>query len=200
MTYVMSMAHGSFWMEDTDLFSNPELHRVTLNKTGDELSRSDEEFIMSFKAKYSNPLPPSFITLEIASFGVLSRLFSNLKSRTDKRNIAEAFGLPDMVFTSWLHSLVYIRNVCAHHARLWNRFLQVQPLFPHHTKNSWLTNRQIVNRRLYYVLSMMVYLLNTVNPRHTFKQKLMHLFTQYPNVDTHAMGFPSAWQNEPLWR
>ncbi|MDR2848477.1 MAG: Abi family protein, partial [Bacteroidales bacterium] len=170
MTYVMSMAHGAFWMEDASLFSNPELHHTTLNKIGEELSRSDEEFILSFKAKYSNPLPPAFITLEISSFGALSRFFSHLKSGKDKREIAGAFGLSDVVFISWLHSFVYIRNVCAHHARLWNRFLSIQPLFPRHTQNVWLTNRQNVNNRMYYVLSMMIYLLNTVNPRHTFKQ------------------------------
>jgi abortive infection bacteriophage resistance protein len=199
MTYIMSVAHGAFWMEDTTLFSNSELHRITLTKVSDELSRSDEEFILSFKAKYSNPMPPSFITLEISSFGALSRLFSNLKSRTDKRDISRSFGLPDVVFSSWLHSFVYIRNVCAHHARLWNRFLSIQPLFPRHTQNIWLTNRQTVNNRTYYVLSMMVYLLNTVNPRHTFRQKLICLLTQYPNVDIRAMGFPATWQSESLW-
>ncbi|MDE6380839.1 MAG: Abi family protein, partial [Muribaculaceae bacterium] len=22
---------------------------------------------------------------------------------------------------SWLHAIVYVRNICAHHSRLWNR-------------------------------------------------------------------------------
>ncbi|MDR1937542.1 MAG: Abi family protein, partial [Tannerellaceae bacterium] len=69
-------------------------------------------------AKYSDTLPPSFITLEITSFGALSHLYNNLKSGTDKRAIAGTFGLPDVVFASWLHSFVYLRNVCAHHARI----------------------------------------------------------------------------------
>ena len=47
---------------------------------------------------------------------------------------------------------------------------------------------------------MIIYFLNTVNPKHTFKQKLNSLFEKYPNVDKHAMGFPAGWQNELLWQ
>jgi abortive infection bacteriophage resistance protein len=47
---------------------------------------------------------------------------------------------------------------------------------------------------------MIIYLLNTVNPKHTFKQKLENLFLKYPNVDKRAMGFPASWQDAPLWQ
>jgi len=46
---------------------------------------------------------------------------------------------------------------------------------------------------------MIIYLLNTINPNHTFKQKLESLFKKYPNVDRAAMGFPAGWENEALW-
>jgi len=117
-----------------------------------------------------------------------------------KKNIAATLGLSDTVFASWLHSIVSIRNVCAHHERLWNRKLRIQPLFPRKTKHTWLTDKNIPNNRIYYVLSMMIYFLNTVNPSHTFKQKLENLFKKYPNVDKKAMGFPKDWQTEPLWK
>ncbi|MDR0863823.1 MAG: Abi family protein [Candidatus Symbiothrix sp.] len=198
--YILSTECNAFWIEDTALFANTAKHRTTLAKIGDELSRSDEEFILSFKSKYSNPYPPSFILLEITSFGALSRLYENLKSGKAKRDIANAFGLPDKVFMSWLHSFVYIRNVCAHHARIWNRWLRIQPLFPKNATNTWLINKQVGNNRMYYALSMILYMLNTVNPKHTFRQKLENLFQKYPNVDRQAMGFPADWQNEPLWQ
>jgi abortive infection bacteriophage resistance protein len=195
----MSLAYNVFWVEDTSLFANRQVHQSTLNKIQDELNRSDEEFILSFKSKYSNPFPPSFILLEITSFGALSRLYGNLKSGKAKREIANAFGLPDKVFVSWLHSIVYIRNVCAHHARIWNRPMSIQPLFPRNASSAWLANRQVGINRIFYALSMILYLLNVVNPNHTFKQKLENLFAKYPNVDRAAMGFPADWQNEPLW-
>jgi abortive infection bacteriophage resistance protein len=105
-----------------------------------------------------------------------------------------------MVFISWLHGLVYIRNVCAHHARLWNRLLGIQPLFPRRTQHSWISTKGLNNKRMYYVLSIILYFLNTINPNHTFKQKLENLFAKYPNVDRQAMGFPADWQYESLWQ
>lgn len=200
MAYSLSMAHGSFWIADESLFVDVEKHRLTLAKIYAELSRSDEESVLSFKFTYSNPLPPSFMTLEAASFGVLSRLYENLKSDVAKREISQAFGLADMVFISWLHALVYIRNVCAHHARLWNKQLQIQPLFPRRTQHVWLVNKTAHNNRIFYLLSMIIYLLNTVNPKHTFRQKLETLFAKYPNVDRAAMGFPVDWHTEQLWQ
>ena len=199
MTYYLSIAHGSFWMDDETLFANASKYRTTLSKIHGELSRSDEEFVLSFKLQYSNPLPPSFITLEITSFGALSRLYENLKPGLEKREISKAFGLSDRIFASWLHGFVYTRNVCAHHARIWNKLLQIQPVFPRRTRNTWLTNRNASNSNMYYILSMIIYFLNTINPNHTFKQKLESLFKKYPNVDRAAMGFPAGWENEVLW-
>ena len=200
MAYILSMEHNAFWAEDAALFINPQVHQSTLNKIQEELDRSDEEFILAFKSKYSNLFPPSFILLEIASFGALSRLYGNIKPGKDKKDVAKSFGLPDKVLESWLHSLVYIRNMCAHHTRLWNRQIGIKPLFPRRTHNTWINTDGISNRRMYYVLSMIIYFLNTINPKHSFKQKLESLFQKYPNVDRTAMGFPADWQNEPLWQ
>jgi hypothetical protein len=33
-----------------------------------------------------------------------------------------------------------------------------------------------------------------------FRQQLKSLLKAHPNVDVTAMGFPSGWENEPLWR
>ena len=200
MAYSLSTLYHSFWLEDETLFINVAKHQTTLAKVKDEILRSDEDFIISFKSKYSNSFPPAFITLEITSFGALSRLYENLIAGKAKREIAQSFGLADKVFTSWLHSFVYIRNMCAHHSRLWNRLLQIQPLFPRNTYHTWLSTKSVCNNKVFYILSMVVYFLNTVNPKHTFKQKLENLFLKYPNVDRAAVGFPADWRNELLWK
>jgi abortive infection bacteriophage resistance protein len=54
-------------------------------------------------------------------------------------------------------------------------------------------------KRIYYRICMIKYLLYTVLPNNTFKQKLENLFMKYPNVDRAAMGFPASWRSEPLW-
>jgi len=47
---------------------------------------------------------------------------------------------------------------------------------------------------------MIIYLMNTINPKHKIQAKFKELLTKYPNIDTKAMGFPDTWQNEPLWK
>lgn len=198
MVYVLSHAQGPFWFQDPQLFNNPVVHANSLNKINDEFNRSDEEFIAAFKQKYSDPLPPSWITMEITSFGTLSILYSRLKPGRSKRDIANYFGLPDSVFSSWMHSIVYIRNVCAHHTRLWNRVMSITPYLPNKPRKAWIKN-PVANNRSYFMLCMIKYLLATVNPGNSFTEKVRKLFVKYPNIDIKAMGFTADWDQEPLW-
>jgi len=137
--------------------------------------------------------------LEITSFGSLSIMFENLKPRRTKRSIADYFGLDDGTFTSWLHTLVYLRNVCAHHNRLWNRVMGITPSNLRSPANQWISHPPGTNNT-YFVLSMILYLLNTVNPKHTFIERFSFLLDKYPNIETSAMGFPENWSYEPLWK
>lgn len=145
MIYVLSHSLGPFWYLDSANFSNPVKHADTLSKIAIEYSRSDEEFAKAFKNKYSDPMPPSWMMLEVSSFGTLSSLYNYLHPTRDKREIAKHFGLADKVFSSWLHSIVYLRNICAHHARLWNREMQIQPMIPRHTYRPFITQTSYVS-------------------------------------------------------
>jgi len=77
--------------------------------------------------------------------------------------------------------------------------MRISPLHPRTHKNQWLENKQIPNNRIYFILSIIIYLLNIINPKHSFRQKLTDLFEKYHNIDKTAMGFPADWQEEPLW-
>ena len=166
--YILSSQYHAHWFEDASLFSNPVRHAKILSKIDEEYSRSDEEFITAFKAKYSDHFPPSWITMEIASFGTLSILYGNLLPGRAKRSIAAYFGLADKVFASWLHCIVYVPAGGT--------------------------------QQTYFVLSMIIYLLNTVNPNHSFVPRFCELLKRYPSIDVRAMGFPDDWKNESLWK
>lgn len=93
MIYVLSHSRNPFWYLNSSNFTNPVKHADTLSKTGNEYTRSDEEFIQSFSRKYSDAMPPSWMMLEVSSFGSLSNLYSLLVPGNDKRAIANYFGL-----------------------------------------------------------------------------------------------------------
>ena len=197
--YILSTQYHAHWFEDSSLFLNPVRHTKVLAKIEEEYNRSDEEFITAFKAKYSDHFPPSWMTMEIASFGTLSILYGNLQPGRAKRSIAAYFGLPDTVFASWLHCIVYVRNICAHHSRLWNRILSIRPLMPRSPRNTFIALPASGTQQTYFVLSMIIYLLNTVNPNHSFISRFKELLNRYPSIDVRAMGFPINWENEKLW-
>lgn len=79
IVYILSQQYSGYWFTDATLFANPTKHAKALVKIAEEYNRSDEEFVTAFKNKYSNPFPPSWMTMEITSFGSLSILYSNLK-------------------------------------------------------------------------------------------------------------------------
>jgi abortive infection bacteriophage resistance protein len=199
MIYILSHKHGPFWYQDLELFRNPESHNRLLSKLETEFKRSDEDFILAFKDKYSDPLPPSWMLFEVTSFGSLSVMYSNIKPGLEKREIAWAFGLADPVFSSWIHSMVYLRNVCAHHSRLWNRAMSIQPLIPRKTDGQWLSNKAIPNNNTYFILSMLVYLMGQIKQDNDVVPRFKELLAKYPNIDPFAMGFPDGWNKEQIW-
>jgi abortive infection bacteriophage resistance protein len=172
-----------------------------LERLKEEIKRSDEKFLKHYFSKYSEDIPPAWIALEIASFGLLSLIFNNLKSNKDMKEIASKYELTHVVFISWLHSLTYIRNVCAHHSRLWNRELGIQPIIPKHISGLWLGNfDNIKNDRVFISVAITIYFLSIINPKCDFKQKLYKLFENYPMIDLAPMGFPKNWKGEELFK
>lgn len=199
LIYEYAHTHGPFWYNDQSLFRNQRHHGYLMDSIYQQYGRSDEEFIQAFQRKYSDPIPPSWMLMEIISFGTLSKLYKNLKPSISRRSVASKFGIADRVFESWLHSTVYLRNVCAHHSRMWNRVFQIQPMIPRRTTNSWLSTIPR-NDRSYFMLSMLIYLLQEVNPNSTFIVKFRELLNKYPEASVISMGFPTTWESEILWQ
>jgi abortive infection bacteriophage resistance protein len=172
---------------------------VTLKR---ELNRSKEDFIKEHIKKYDTPdVPPAWKTLEVISFGTLSKMYFNFKDTTIKKNVARSLGLPQHLFLeSWIASLAALRNCCAHHARIWNRNYPVTPNIPKKLSGNWIANRNIQPNKLYAQLCTIAYLLNVIKWENGFSRQLKALLVQYTNVDTRAMGFPADWQDEPLWK
>lgn len=101
---------------------------------------------------------------------------------------------------SWMRSIAALRNHCAHHARLWNRFLNATPQMNAKLRGLWISNHQIDANKLYATLCCIAYWLDSMDRGESFRTRLKMLLDKYPSVDTIAMGFPRDWENEPLWK
>lgn len=196
-----SMAHGAFWFMQMNLHESEHRFLENLNALDREVQRSKEEFIKEHFINYDKPeFPPAWKTLELASFGTLSKLYYNFADNKVKKRIAREFNLPQHeILESWMRSLSALRNHCAHHARLWNRYLNATPQMNVTLRGAWIANNPIDANKLYAVLCCIAYWLDAMGYGADFKTKLKHLINTYPTVDTAAMGFPQGWRQEPLW-
>ena len=199
---IVSSNYGAFWFTNKSLFSKVTIFSKCLSNIEEELKRSKEDFLIEHFAKYDNPpYPPAWKTLEVSSFGTLSKLYCNLTDNNLKKQIAREFGLPQHLYLeSWIKSLSVLRNCIAHHARIWNRKYPWKPQIPKKLQSPWIQNSTISHEKLYAQLCCIGYLLNAIHPNNNFKQKLKKLLSKYSIVDISAMGFPKLWYNEALWK
>lgn len=166
----LSHKYGSHWQDNPSIFKAPErrvlrdgsivtfdVYAEIQKHISDQLhSNRAEVFIQHYRNKYDNPVnPPSWMSVEIMYFNHLSRICTGLKNRADINGIAGYFGLPPKTFCSWLHTMNYVRNLCAHHARLWNRDMSIVPEKLHFSKNLvWISNPDTVQRGKAYYFSV----------------------------------------------
>jgi len=202
MIHHVSMKYGAFWFMDSSLFKDRNIHEQCLASMRQELARSKEDFITDHKEKYTEPdMPPVWKTLEVTSFGTLSKLFCNLKDNSVKKKIAREFNLPQhLVLESWVKCAVNIRNCLAHHARVWNRNFPIMPQLNGSFRGNWIRNTNLPMVKLYPQLCYMQYMQVQIHGNDDFKQRLKGLLINHPNVDITAMGFIDGWENESLWK
>lgn len=191
--------HG-YWYINRKYFQNAAVHKSLLQRIKGEINRTDNDGIKSFQEKYSNEYPPCWLALEALSMGTLSTIYSELNPGRLRRSISEYYGVSDTVFISWLHHLVYIRNTCAHHNRLWNKTLSIRGMVPTNPAKYFPPLTADDTAHVYFTLCVIKFLQDTVKPSNTFSERLQQLIDNFPQVDTAKMGFPANWREDPLWQ
>ena len=78
--------------------------------------------------------------------------------------------------------------------------MSISPKYPKKTSHTWINHEGIENNSTYYVLSMVLYFMQIINPNHSILSRIKLLTEKYPNIDMKAMGFPKDWKKESLWQ
>jgi abortive infection bacteriophage resistance protein len=200
--YQWAMVNGSHWQINPALYRDPVKFANQINSLQNEIDRSHETFIEHYQDTYSSPSePPSWMSLEVSSFGLLSQIFYNLKKGNEKLAVAKHFGLNDIgILENWMHCFSNIRNVCAHHGRLWNRRFTAHIKLPTNPQNLFIANKKIYPYKLYAAICCIQYMLNSIIPANGFKTDLVELMKNCPLAQEKEMGFPVDWKSEPYWK
>lgn len=197
--------------KDSHWFLNKKLFRDNYEKIieemGDEVDRSNEDFIKHYDRKYNDPdYPPAWMTLEVLSFGTLSRMFSFLDSKSEaNKKITKEFGLPNsFILENWMHAISVLRNCCAHHSRIWNRRFPIGLKLPYNTSYPFMGRdaiKSIHNNKLFALLSCIKYLLDIISPSSDFKKNLINIIQNGGKLlKIKDMGFPENWKYLDVWK
>ena len=207
----MSLWYGPFWYLNypAQVLGHASAHKGKaeafpigsfLGDVERETHRSKDVFAQHYYNTYSEPLlPPSWLMAECLSFGKWSLMYKHLQKAgtahpNPKKAVAKCFGLSVSLLESWLHALTILRNICAHHGRVWNRRFVYRPEVyaqaPHHFKDP----------QSYYCLAAVMRLFSRpLDPHDEWPLRLLDLFKQHPAVAPAELGFPTAWEADAIW-
>ncbi|KQZ19324.1 hypothetical protein ASD50_07510 [Mesorhizobium sp. Root552] len=203
LSNAIALKHSPHWYRESSLFEPLFDHAGLIHEirrqighdasTAERMSRQDI-FIRHYYDNYYDPeMPPSWMIFESISFGTISRLFEGLyKSETTE--ICLPYRVTHEILSSWLHSISYIRNLCAHHSRVWNKTLTIKPVIANKHKTSFNGNSKI-----YAALVVLQIMLGKIAPDNSWAERLGKLLDEHPEIPLGNMGFPLNWRSLPAW-
>jgi len=204
LIYHFAHKYGPFgYLDNTNL---PKLDfnkfNYLINDLRSETKRSRETFKSHFVNKYGdehNDLP-IWMLVEIMSFGKILTLFNGVEDEI-RRKIAREYSIEDRMLQSWLGAINVIRNICAHHGRLWNRELGYKPIIPREKKYpEWHNPAPLKNNRIFIILTILKYFINKIAKNSKWDVRLKKLLNEYSNISIKPMGFPDNWNEYILWK
>lgn len=184
-----SQKYGVLGYINKENFSNPEYYNVFIQDINEEIRRNSKApFVRNFRENYIDGTLPFYALIEVFSFGTLSKFYKNMLN-TDKKAIALLFNVGYTYFESWIESIAYVRNICAHYGRLYNAKLSKTPKLYRE-----FTLAGIGNNRIFGVLICMKFLLKRDLYWNIFIDNINELFNKYQEIDIKTMGFPTNWK------
>ena len=201
--YQLAHAYGPHALLEARLFRGKGSrwsYREDRQKLEREVRDSRETFVQHLREKYAESLPPIWAAVEIMTLGQLSKWYANLARSGDRNLVARVFDFDETNLASFLHHLVIVRNLCAHHSRVWNRQFTFSLKIPRQRPVAVRSSlNPAAQRKLYNTLVILAFFLDTVSPGHHWKRRLQDLLQDH-SVCEAEMGFPADWRTRAIWK
>lgn len=184
-------------------FDQNVTHAEWLSKLQTETKRSRERFVKHFRqTSIDFPNIPIWALTELMTFGSLARMIQGMHKR-DRQRIAKQYDVSAGVLATTTHHFSFVRNLCAHHCRLWDQVHSIKPELP--KEASWRKPAIASNDRLFTTLLLIRKLLDRDDQTRPYsdswRDEINLLFTNLPNVPDPQkhLGLPTNWQSHPVW-
>ncbi len=189
ISYNLSHKYGPTCYCNPEIFACELSYEGIFNELNLALTKSHELFIEHHKRKYDSEFPIWVVT-EVASFSLVSKLYSNLNAK-DKKEISETYyQIPYTYLQSWIRSITVFRNICAHYGRVYNRSLTIRPKL---LKAD--INKGIMNSNVFGLIYIMGKINNDRSEWELFVSNLRNLVDKYDNVNPNKIGLLTDWDS-----
>jgi abortive infection bacteriophage resistance protein len=149
-------------------------------------SKKKEDFVKHYLSTHGENLP-IWVAVEVWDFGALSQLFAMMKV-PDQEKIAAKYGVNDFkVFASWLRSLNHLRNIAAHHSRLWNRNIVDQPKLPELGEIRWcdgFIGKSDLIAKPFLLFAILRHIVREICPNTQWHHRLALLLDDFPIIQS----------------
>lgn len=198
--YELGQEYGPQAYEDPAVFNSAQNHTKLLAGLDAHFAQSKEDFVLHYKSKHQHR-PEIWIVVELFDFGRFRYFYNVTKRAQTRKRIADHYELPEATFCSLLTVCNYLRNICAHHSRLWNRKLTYKLTLPEKKPPTLIPNLRYSpdddeneSRKIYNSLVILSHLNQIIEPQGDWTLRLItHLQTLPPELIP-DMGFPADWQ------
>ena len=171
-----------------------------------KLLRSKRDIIIQHYKNKHNGNVPIWVGIEFWDFGTLSTIFSLMKG-PDKLKIAAKYNAERLnskyipLLEQWLRSLNYIRNVSAHHARLWNISLVDRSDAP---MGIFDAQTMFNNEKPFYYFVIMKSMLDVISPNSKWGDRFIAHLESFPkglpnDVSLEQFGLIENWEKLNVW-
>ena len=158
-------------------------HQLWLEKHNQLLYRARKEPFISHHNNSYQGVIPIWAAIEVWDFGCMSRLYAGM-TYSDKATIAQKYEVSGKQLEQWLRSLNFIRNVSAHHSRLWNANILEQSA-PIILDEKWTA---LANHKPFFYFCIMQHMLNIICPNSQWNKRFKVLLKEFPTVPNNTVN------------
>ncbi|MFD1884842.1 Abi family protein [Paenibacillus wenxiniae] len=185
----IALKYGSTGYRNSNNFYKQAWHLKFIQEIDRCIEHSYREPVITHYRENYNAQYPIWVVSEVMTFGIVSKLYKNMKLE-DRKRIARTYyaNVDYRDIENWLEVLTIIRNRCAHYSRLFNYKI---PTSIKYTRNEKAT---LAKNLVYGIIYNSKYLITDQDFWTNWVIRLVDLISRYKEIDLTWMGFPPDWK------
>ena len=187
---------GAFGYLEKSNFKNQEEFDILVKKLKKQLKMNNNlEFVKHHYEKYDGKFP-IWVGINVFTMGMLYNYYKNIAEniieKSIKKTVASEYNTGSMQLCSWIENILYIRNMLAHHMRIYNvRFQKVPAKCKKNHKENYSKTKRIFDT--VHIMKFMILDKDIWN--NNIIMNMSALFEEYSDIiDISLLGFPKEWE------